>query len=80
MIWESDEEKFETERRAYVEAEKDEIEDEIRHYRGLTNERLEIDTMVEVLNNRLRLIDIKESLHDLSVEHKNILKELNSEK
>ena len=80
MIWKSDEEKFETERRAYVEAEKDEIEDEIRHYRGLTNERLEIDTMVEVLNNRLRLIDIKESLHDLSLEHKKILKELNSEK
>ena len=80
MIWKKDGEKFEDERRAYVEAEKDEIEEEIRHYRGLTSERLDIDTMVEVLNNRIRLIDIKESLHNLSLEHNQILKKLNSEK
>ena len=61
----SDKQKFEEERRAYVEAEKEDIEEEIRYFRGLTIERLEIDTMVEVLNNRLRLIDIKESLHNL---------------
>jgi hypothetical protein len=77
---ESYNQKFEAERSAYVEAEKDEIEEEIQYYRGLTSERLDIDTMIEFLNNRLRLIDIKETLHNLSLEHNQILKELNSEK
>jgi hypothetical protein len=76
----SDKQRFEAERRAYVEAEKDEMEEQIQYYRGLISERLEIDTMVEILNNRLRLIDIKESLHNLSLEHNQILKKLNSEK
>ena len=80
MIWKSDEQKFEAERSSYVEAEKDEIEEQILYYRGLMNERLELDTMVEVLNNRLRLIEIKESLHNLDLQYNQILKELKSEK